>query len=83
MIANPYETTSDSFYFVGEELVMHNKAAYKYTESGAVAPGKPAAGGAGDKASAKQSKEDKSYKGAKSSTAEEDAKWSKETDYYD
>ncbi len=30
MIANPYETKSDSFYFVGGKLVMHNKASYKY-----------------------------------------------------
>lgn len=30
MVANPHETTSDSFYFVGEKLIMHNKASYKY-----------------------------------------------------
>jgi len=30
MIDSPYETTSDSFYFVGENLVMHNKAKYRY-----------------------------------------------------
>lgn len=30
MIANPFETKSDSFYFVDDELVMHNKASYKY-----------------------------------------------------
>jgi len=30
MISCPYETTSDSFYFVNDELVMHNKAAYSY-----------------------------------------------------
>jgi hypothetical protein len=30
MIAYPFETRSDSFYFVGETLVMHNKAAYRY-----------------------------------------------------
>lgn len=30
MIANPHETTSDSFYFVGDKLIMHNKASYKY-----------------------------------------------------
>jgi len=29
--ANPYETKSDSFYFVDGELVMHNKAEYAYT----------------------------------------------------
>eukprot|EP00586_Coscinodiscus_wailesii_P001380 CAMPEP_0172479306 /NCGR_PEP_ID=MMETSP1066-20121228/3848_1 /TAXON_ID=671091 /ORGANISM="Coscinodiscus wailesii, Strain CCMP2513" /LENGTH=283 /DNA_ID=CAMNT_0013239685 /DNA_START=314 /DNA_END=1165 /DNA_ORIENTATION=+ len=30
MVRHPFETTSDSFYFVGEELVMHNKARYRY-----------------------------------------------------
>ena len=30
MIGNPFETTSDSFYFVGVTLVMHNKAVYQY-----------------------------------------------------
>ena len=30
MIASPYETKSDSFYFVDNKLVMHNKASYKY-----------------------------------------------------
>lgn len=30
MIAHPYETTSDSFYFVDNILVMHNKAKYRY-----------------------------------------------------
>ena len=30
MIESPYETTSDSFYFVNNEMVIHNKAAYKY-----------------------------------------------------
>jgi len=30
MIASPYETRSDSFYFVDDCLVMHNKADYAY-----------------------------------------------------
>jgi hypothetical protein len=30
MVAHPYETQSDSFYFVDNTLVMHNKASYKY-----------------------------------------------------
>lgn len=30
MIANPFETRSDSFYFVDKNLVMHNKADYAY-----------------------------------------------------
>ena len=31
MIANPWETQSDSFYYVGEEMVLHNKAKYAYS----------------------------------------------------
>jgi len=30
IVAHPYAVKSDSFYFVGEKLVMHNKAEYKY-----------------------------------------------------
>lgn len=30
MIENPWETKSDSFYFVDGVLVMHNKAEYNY-----------------------------------------------------
>ncbi|CAK83587.1 unnamed protein product (macronuclear) [Paramecium tetraurelia] len=32
MIDNPFETKSDSFYFVGDQLVMQNKAEYDYSE---------------------------------------------------
>ena len=32
MINNPYQTVSDSFYFVANELVIHNKAVYRYQE---------------------------------------------------
>jgi len=32
MVANDYETTSDSFYFVDNKLVMHNKAEYNYSD---------------------------------------------------
>lgn len=32
MIAAPWETKSDSFYFVNEELVMHNRAEYDFSE---------------------------------------------------
>jgi len=32
MVAHPYDTTSDSFYFVGNEMIMHNKASYRYVE---------------------------------------------------
>eukprot|EP00760_Papus_ankaliazontas_P025347 PhM_4_TR2656/c0_g1_i1/m.23841 len=30
MVASPFESRSDSFYFVNDELVMHNKAEYSY-----------------------------------------------------
>ncbi|EPY31067.1 GMP-PDE, delta subunit family protein [Strigomonas culicis] len=30
IIKSPFETVSDSFYFVGDELIMHNKAFYAY-----------------------------------------------------
>ncbi|KAI1292020.1 Uncharacterized protein HDE_07136 [Halotydeus destructor] len=30
MVNNPFETKSDSFYFVDNKLVMHNKAEYAY-----------------------------------------------------
>lgn len=30
MVANPFETKSDSFYFVDDVLIMHNKADYSY-----------------------------------------------------
>ena len=31
MINSPWETRSDSFYFAGDKLVMHNKAEYNYS----------------------------------------------------
>jgi hypothetical protein len=31
IMSNPYETKSDSFYFVDGELIMHNKAEYAYS----------------------------------------------------
>lgn len=31
MIKSPFQTKSDSFYFVGDDLVMHNKAEYSYS----------------------------------------------------
>ena len=40
MLANPYETRSDSFYFVGGKLIMHNMAEYRYTENSIEAQGK-------------------------------------------
>ena len=31
MVNNPFLTKSDSFYFVGDQLIMHHKAEYEYT----------------------------------------------------
>lgn len=31
IIGSPWETRSDSFYFVNDQLVMHNKAEYNYS----------------------------------------------------
>lgn len=31
MVKHPFETRSDSFYFVGNTLIMHHKAEYEYT----------------------------------------------------
>jgi hypothetical protein len=33
MVGHPFETRSDSFYFVDGKLVMHNKADYSYNGS--------------------------------------------------
>lgn len=30
MIDNPFETRSDSFYFVNDKLIMHNKGEFLY-----------------------------------------------------
>jgi len=67
MIASPYETKSDSFYFVAGKLVMHNKASYKYFRE--------------DVAQAKKSYEDKyGYKTVKAfeKAAEKSAKMAEE-----
>ena len=32
MIENPYETVSDSYFFLDGKLIVHNKAAYNYSE---------------------------------------------------
>lgn len=32
MIENPFETQSDTFYFVGDKMIIHNKAEYKYED---------------------------------------------------
>lgn len=33
IIQNPYACKSDTFYYVGEEMVMHHKVSYKYTQN--------------------------------------------------
>ena len=33
MVKHPFESKSDSFYFVGNTLIMHHKAEYEYTDS--------------------------------------------------
>eukprot|EP01040_Poterioochromonas_malhamensis_P005088 gene5085-5453_t len=59
IIDNPYETKSDSFYFVNDKLIMHNKASYRYLRE--------------DSAQAKKSYEDKfGAKGAKAAKAAKD-----------
>lgn len=62
MIDNPYETRSDSFYFVDNKLIMHNKASYKYFREEQAAEKKSYEDKYGSKGAAKQSKA-----GAKSS----------------
>ena len=31
LVSHPYETKSDSFYFVEGKLIMHNRADYAYS----------------------------------------------------
>ena len=89
-----YETSSDSFYFVGDKLIMHNKAFYKYVREDASAQCKSyeAKYGSSSKGEAKGAKnagggakaEAKTSGGAGGGAKAEgksDA-WSKETDYF-
>jgi hypothetical protein len=54
MINHPYETKSDSFYFVDNQLIMHNKASYSYIkeETGSQAKSYESKFGAGAKSAA-------------------------------
>lgn len=45
MILHPYETQSDSFYFVDNKLVMHNKADYSYSGGPWAQAGQPTCAG--------------------------------------
>ncbi|TYZ62910.1 hypothetical protein PybrP1_000339 [[Pythium] brassicae (nom. inval.)] len=83
MVANPYATVSDSFYFVGDELIMHNKAEYKYIpeDSAQAKKSYDRSDDEGDDAKANGTKALRAdAKGAKSG-AGSPAKWSKEDDY--
>ena len=90
MIDSPFETVSDSFYFVGDELVMHNKASYRYTiedraQSKRSYEGRYESKGAGGaKAESKNgdsnSAESKNG-GAKGGDDDKDGPWSKDADY--
>lgn len=42
ILAHPYEVKSDSFYFAGDTLIMHNKAEYRYFDPDAPAAKEPA-----------------------------------------
>jgi len=32
MVDHPFETVADTFYFVGDELIIHNKSSYRYIQ---------------------------------------------------
>lgn len=75
IVKTPYGVESDSFYFVDEQLIMHNKARYRYFYtkeqeaklgiSSGSAEGKSSGGGGGGKAG-KASKASKASKSSKS-----------------
>ncbi|ETV77713.1 hypothetical protein H257_08577 [Aphanomyces astaci] len=82
MVANPYATVSDSFYFVGDELIMHNKAEYKYIVEDR-AQSKRSYYDSDDEGDAKERKGAAGSAGAKEAKEAKDAKWSKEDEYDD
>jgi len=69
MIAHPFETRSDSFYFVDGELIMHNKAEYNYCGDAAEAKPSGDAAGVGAKAGSKQAKPGMKYAAKMSAAA--------------
>lgn len=81
MVANPYATVSDSFYFVGDELIMHNKAEYKYIAEDSAQAKKSyyTSDDDGDDAKDDAKSQRADAKGSKSLGSP--AKWSKEDDY--
>jgi hypothetical protein len=84
MVAQPYATVSDSFYFVGDELIMHNKAEYKYIPEDS-AQAKKSYYNSDDeddaKSGAKAGASCADEKGSGAKSAGGGAKWSKEDDY--
>uniref|UniRef100_K3WMX7 GMP phosphodiesterase delta subunit domain-containing protein n=1 Tax=Globisporangium ultimum (strain ATCC 200006 / CBS 805.95 / DAOM BR144) TaxID=431595 RepID=K3WMX7_GLOUD len=81
MIAQPYATVSDSFYFVGDELIMHNKAEYKYIPEDS-AQAKKSYYTSDDEDDSKDSKSSRAdSKGSGAKGPDSPAKWSKEDDY--
>jgi len=68
MIANPFDTKSDSFYFVNGKLIMHNKASYKYFKEDAAQDKKSYE----DKFGAKGAKAAKATGGAKKASSTEE-----------
>ena len=95
MVQSPFETTSDSFYFVGDKLVMHNKASYRYTpedrsqekrsydityeHKNAGLPGSKVIQGDDDAQAKMEDDEEKEAEGKNDS--EDEGPWSKNSDY--
>jgi hypothetical protein len=69
MIANPYKYQSDSFYFVGDKMIMHNKAEYEILREDADSRAQ-AKGGFDDS-------DDEDFKGSKGGGAKAGSKGSK------
>ena len=65
MMNNPYETKSDSFYFVDGALIMHNKASYSYLREDGGSQAKSYESKYGAKASSKGESGAKPAAGAK------------------
>ena len=96
MISNPFETKSDSFYFVDDKLIMHNKAAYQYLREDTAQAKSYARYNVGTKVGKQQSPapgkdvSDKYYEddeyyykgGTGEKASSKDVAWSKEEDYY-
>jgi len=96
MVNSPFETTSDSFYFVGDKLVMHNKASYRflpedrsqekrsyditYEHKNAGLGGSKGTPG-GDVAQAKLTDGDEEKQADSKNDSDDEGPWSKNSDY--